>query len=254
MTATLPANTELQGKVALVTGGVRGLGRSIAEKLCASGCHVFIGYVGSAEAAAKTEAELADLPGSVTAVQGDLRDPAAVGGLLDRIAADHGQLDIFVHNAATFVPMLALSVDPDAFSAEQRLALGPLAYGASSLAKLMPDGGRVVVISSNGAAAVVPGYVATGVAKAALESFVRYLAVEFGPLGITVNAVSTALLDKGPDTSNPHIAGFLASRTPNGRLTTPADVADVVTLLCSPRARWVQGQVIAVDGGLGLLA
>lgn len=254
MTAPSTPRLTLDGKVAFVTGASRGLGRAIARTLCASGCHVLLGYAHSAEAAAQTVVELSRLPGTAVAIQGNVRDPEALTVVFDHIQTEHGQLDIFVHNAATFTPMLALAPDTDAFHREQQLALNPLLYGAPTLAKLMTDGGRVIAISSNGANAVVPNYVATGVAKAALESLIRYLAVDLGPLGITVNAIATALLDKGPDTSNPEIAGLLGARTPNGRLTTPDDVADVVGLLCTPQARWLQGQVINVDGGLGLRA
>ncbi|MGI8694475.1 MAG: SDR family oxidoreductase [Geodermatophilaceae bacterium] len=252
MTNPSTSRIDLDGKVAVVTGASRGLGRAIARTLCASGCHVLLNYAHSAEVAAQTVAELSGLRGTAAAIQGDVREPEALAVLLGRVQTEHDRLDIFVHNAATFRPMLALAPDPEAFHREQQLALNPLLYGAPTLAKTMPDGGRVIAISSNGARGVIPNYVATGVAKAALESLIRYLAVDFGPLGITVNAVATALLDKGPDTTNPEIAGFLGSRTPNGRLTTPDDVADVVGLLCTPQARWLQGQVITVDGGLGL--
>ncbi len=82
----------------------------------------------------------------------------------------------------------------------------------------------------------------------------RYLAAELAGRGIAVNAVSTAKIDKGPDTPNPEMARMLASRTPAGRLTRPEDVANVVALLCTDEAAWIHGQVITVDGGLGLRA
>jgi enoyl-[acyl-carrier protein] reductase III len=223
---------DLLGKVALVTGGGRGLGRAIVRKLAAEGCDVYLNYVTSESAAKETVAETSDLPGRVTAVQADVRDPAQIASLLDEIERGPGRLDILVHNAATFSPM------------------------APVLQRLMSDSsaGRVVVISSNGAARAIPGYVAVGVAKAALESLTRYLAVELAGQGIAVNTIATALLDKGGETANPQMVRALAARTPAGRLTKPSDVADAVALLCRDDARWIHGQVITVDGGLGLRA
>jgi enoyl-[acyl-carrier protein] reductase III len=244
----------LAGRVALVTGASRGLGRAIAGKLCACGCHVYLNYASSDAAAAAAVAELAGRPGTAALARGDVRDPEVLAGLLDRIRDEHGRLDVFVHNAATFTPMLAVAPSAEDFYREHELALNPLLHGAATLAKLMDGYGRIIAISGNGATEVIPNYLATGVAKAALENLVRYLAVELAPFGITVNSVATHLLDKGADTSNKEIAGFLASRTPNGRLTRPDDVADAVALLCAPEAAWVQGQVLTVDGGLGLRA
>lgn len=250
--------TSLTGQVAVVTGAGRGLGRAVAHKLCASGAHVLLNYARSTDAARDAVAAMADLPGTATAVQGDIRDPATVRDLVDTAVARHGRLDVFVHNAATLPPMSAVEPDLAALRDEHSLALDPLLHGAALFAKAMTDGGRVIAISGNGAARVIPGYVAVGVAKAALESLVRYLAVELASQGIAVNAIATALLDKGPGQqgplANPQAAAMLAARTPTGRLTTPADVADAVALLCLPEAAWIHGQVITVDGGLGLRA
>jgi enoyl-[acyl-carrier protein] reductase III len=244
----------LDGKVALVTGASRGLGRAIAHKLCASGCRVVLNYRNADDAAAAAVRSMAGLPGTALAVRGDIGRPEQLADVLERVREQHGRLDIFVHNAATFTPMLAVSPDAGAFYREQELALNPLLHGAATLAKLMDGYGRIIAISGNGAHEVIPNYLATGVAKASLENLVRYLAVDLAPFEITVNAVATHLLDKGEHTSNKEIAGFLASRTPNGRLTRPEDVADVVALLCTAEAAWIQGQVVTVDGGLGLRA
>lgn len=242
------------GRIALVTGASRGLGRTVAHRLRAGGCHVYLNYASDDAAAAEAVEAAADLPGSTTAVRGDIRSAEFLTGLLDRIRDEHGQLDILVHNAATMHPMLPVAPEVGTLFDEIALALNPLLHGAGTIAKLMPEGGRIIAVSGNGAFEVIPHYLATGVAKAALENLVRYLAVDLAPFGITVNAVSTHLLDKGEHTSNKAIAGLLASRTPNGRLTRPEDVADVIALLCAPEAAWIQGQVVVADGGLGLRA
>jgi len=250
----------IAGKVAIITGGSRGLGRAIAEKLCAGGCHVIVSYANSDQDAQDALSSLARLPGSATLVKGDVREHAVLEAVVNKAIDTHGRLDIFVHNAAALQPMSAVAPDAAAVYREQELALNPLLLGAGIFAKVMNEatGGRVIAISSNGAGHVIPGYLSVGVAKAAMESLVRYLAAELAGQGIAVNAISTALLDKGgPNTgglANPAIATMLAARTPAGRLSTPADVADAVALLCAPEAAWIHGQVITVDGGLGLLA
>jgi enoyl-[acyl-carrier protein] reductase III len=110
----------------------------------------------------------------------------------------------------------------------------------------------VLAISSNGAGATIPGYVASGVGKAALEAFMRYLAVELAPHGISVNTIRTAMLDKQLDTQNAKVMSILAARTPGGHLSLPEDVADAVVLMCLPESHWIQGQVLTADGGLCL--
>ncbi|MFI6346440.1 SDR family oxidoreductase [Streptomyces sp. NPDC050560] len=248
-----PGRLGLEGKIALVTGGTRGLGLAIAHKLASCGCEILLNYAGSGEQAEKAVAALGEHGGTVTPVRADVGTPEGVATLLRELRHRHGRLDVFVHNAANYTPMPALAPDPGGAWRDLSVALNPLLHGAPALAELMPRGGRIIAVSSTGAHDVVPGYVALGMAKAALESQVRYLAVELAEHGITVNAVSTAKLDKG-DSPPPPAVALLAARTPAGRLTVPEDVADVVALLCAPEAAWVQGQVIRADGGLGLRA
>jgi enoyl-[acyl-carrier protein] reductase III len=142
--------------------------------------------------------------------------------------------------------------------ADLATALDPLLHSVERLTKLLaPGSGRVIAVSSLGARAVIPRYLSLGVAKAALESLVRYLAVELAGRQITVNAVSSAKLDKsgvpGGEPLGPR-EQQLAERAPGGRLATPDDLADVISLLCRDEARWIQGQIITVDGGLSLRA
>ncbi|MFJ2865820.1 SDR family NAD(P)-dependent oxidoreductase [Kitasatospora sp. NPDC087314] len=245
----------LDGRVAVVTGGARGLGLAIVRKLVSAGAHVYLNYRQDEAAANAAVAELAGLKGTARAVRADIRREPELAELLEAVRADHGGLDLFVHNAGTWRPSTAVGVDLESFRAEQEVTLNPLLFGAPLLAGLMAGRpGRIVAVSSNGAHAVIPGYVGVGVAKAALENLVRYLAVELAGKGIGVNAVSTGMLDKGEQTPNRSMAEFLGRRTPGGRLTRPEDVADVVALLCTDEAAWLQGQVVSVDGGLGLLA
>ncbi|MFI9724238.1 SDR family oxidoreductase [Streptomyces sp. NPDC052396] len=245
----------LEGRVALVTGATRGLGLATARKLCASGCRVYLNYAHSEDDARAAVDSLAGLPGTATALRTDVARPEGVQEAIRQVAEEHGALDVFVHNTSALRPMPATGLDLDAFRAGLEVSLLPLLSAAPALAGAMAEGtGRIVAVSSTGAGRVVPGYAALGLAKAALESFVRYLAVELAARGIAVNAVSTAKLDKGDDTLRPEAVQALAARTPAGRLTVPADVADAIALLCTDEAAWIHGQVLTVDGGLGLRA
>ncbi|MFE3656662.1 SDR family oxidoreductase [Streptomyces sp. NPDC059165] len=253
MSAVTRGSLGLEGKVALITGGTRGLGLAIARKLASCGCEILLNHAGPREQAEKAVAALGDAEGRVSLERADVGTAEGVESLMSRVRDTYGRLDVFVHNAASWTPMTALEPDPGAAWQDLAVALTPLLHGASALARLMPEGGRIIAVSSTGAHHAVPAYVSLGMAKAALESQVRYLAVELAQHGITVNAVSTAKLDKGQTPSPPAVTA-LAARTPAGRLTVPEDVADVVALLCAPEAAWIQGQVIRADGGLVLRA
>ncbi|MFH8571848.1 SDR family oxidoreductase [Streptomyces sp. NPDC017993] len=243
----------LAGKSAVITGATRGVGLAIARKLCAEGCRVLVNYAHSDEAAKAAVEQLAGLPGEAVAHRADVTRPAELAGLLAAAGERFGRLDVFVHNAASWTPAPAVGATAQTVHADIAAALDPLLHGAPALAELMAGGpGRVVAVSSSGARSVIPRYVGAGVAKAALESLVRYLAVELAGRGIAVNAVATAKIDKGPDTPQPEVAATLAARTPAGRLTTPEDVADTVALLCTAEAGWIHGQVVTADGGLAL--
>ncbi|WP_167473071.1 SDR family oxidoreductase [Nocardia arthritidis] len=244
----------LAGKVAVVTGGSRGLGAAIARKLCACGCDVLLNYANDDDAAARLVAELDESKGTAFAVKGDIRRADGLAGVLDAVRGRHGRVDVFVHNVATWQPMSAVGAVAEDLHADIATAVDPLIRAAGPLAGLMPAGGRIIAVSSNGARSVIPRYVSLGLAKAALEALVRYLAVELADRGIAVNAVSTAKIDKGPGSGDPGMLAALAARTPAGRLTRPTDIADVVALLCTAEAAWIHGQVITADGGLSLRA
>ncbi|QKW21667.1 SDR family oxidoreductase [Kitasatospora sp. NA04385] len=248
------SDLRLAGRTAVVTGATRGVGLAVARRLRAGGARVVVNYAHSDQDAELALKELDGLPGASVAVRADVTTAAGLDLLLGEVRDRYGRLDVFVHNAAPWRPTPAVGGDAAAVTAAVGAALDPLLRGGARIAELMGGGpGRIVAVSSSGARSVVPRYVAAGVAKAALESLVRYLAVELAGRGITVNAVSTMKLDKGPATPQPEVAAALAARTPAGRLTTPEDLADVVALLCSPEAAWLHGQTVTADGGLGLL-
>src|SRR5713226_4731874 len=171
--------------------------------------------------------------------------------------ASHGPYRVVVHNAATGVIEPALETEDKHWDWTLNANARALLSLARACAPDMESGSSIVAISSLGAQRVLENYVLVGTSKAALESVVRYLAVELAPRGIRVNAVSVGLveteaLDHFPNREEMLRAG--KTRTPAGRLVEPADVAGVVAYLCSPEAEMVRGHTLIVDGGYSLLA
>ncbi|UQA92606.1 SDR family oxidoreductase [Streptomyces halobius] len=242
------------GSVALVTGATRGLGLAIASKLTAAGCEVLLNYAHDESAARAAERALAEAGGKVRLLRADIGRPAGVVRMLDEVRRVHGTLDLLVHSAGTYHPAPAAAPHIGRALRDGAVALGPLLYGAGRLSDLMTPGtGRIVAVSSTGAHSVVPGYAGLGMAKAALETLVRYLAVELADRGVAVNAVAAGKLADGASAVLPAeaVAG-LVRRTAVGRLTAAVEVADVVGLLCRPEAGGLHGQVLTVDGGASL--
>ena len=171
--------------------------------------------------------------------------------------ASHGPFDVLVHSAATGVIRPALETEDRHWdwthAANARALLGL----ARAIAPTMPEGGSIVALSSLGSTRVLENYVLVGTSKAALESLVRYLAVELAPRGIRANAVSGGVVETGALEHFPNrdeMIGWGKERTPAGRLVVPEDIAGAVSFLCSPDAAMIRGQTIVVDGGFSLPA
>ena len=242
----------LSGKIALVTGGSRGIGKSIALELGRRGATVIINYLKNHEAAKTTVEELKLQGIKTTRIKAHVGEEAAIDSLVSKIENQFGQLDILVNNAASGVmrPTTELSVKHWDWTMNIN-ARGPWMLSVAA-SRLMPDGGRIINISSPGSTWVLPAYFAVGVSKAAIEAVTRYLAVELGSKGIAVNTVSPGFVMTEALNAFPDQLGIrdIASRpTPAGRTITPEDVSNVVAMLCSSDAEMIRGQVIIVDGG-----
>jgi len=245
----------LAGKVALVTGAARGIGRAIALKLAAAGCDVAANYYNSYDEAETLCAEIRARGRRAVAIKASVGMPDSVDELFVEMQQHFDRLDIVVSNAASGVlrPATEMALKHWRWCMETNaLALNLLAQRA---VPLMPQGGRIIAMSSLGAVRAMPGYGFIGASKAALESLVRTLAQELGPRGIRVNAVSAGVVDTDALQYFPNREELLASfahRAPAGPTLTPEDVAGAVYLLCLPEAGMVNGHTLFVDGGFAI--
>ena len=233
-----------------VTGGSRGIGRAIALRFARDGAdRIAIGYLRNDTAAEETADELRALGAEVTLVRGNVTSQR----VLDEVAA-LGPLDVLVHNAATGVIRPALETEDKHWDWTVNANARALLSLARACAPQMPSGSSIVGVSSLGAHRVLDGYVLIGTSKAALEALVRYLAVELGPRGIRVNAVSAGVVETGALDHFPNREEMLESgaTNPAGRIVLPEDVAGAVAFLCSPDADMVRGHTLVVDGGFSL--
>jgi len=242
---------QLNGKVALITGGSRGIGRAIALKFAQNGVHVVVNYVRHRKDAESTASEIENCGVRCFVIKANVANDDDVENMFALIKQEFGTLHFMVSNAASGVLKPALELS----SRHWNWAMDINARALLSLARqgvpLMQPGGRIMAVSSLGAVRAIENYTAVGASKAALESLVRHLAVELGPVNtISAGAVDTEALKKFPNRQQ--ILDTAISKTPMGRLTTPEDVADVALFLCSDLATMIQGQTIVVDGGYSI--
>lgn len=246
----------LQNQVALITGSSRGIGKATALKLASMGCHIVVNYVRHQAEAERTVAEIKALGQDAIAVQADTARHDELKRLFAQTQAHFQRLNIFVSNAAKGVFGPVTRIGPNGF--DLSMATGPkaLLLGAQEAVKLFGEnGGVIVAVSSIGNFRCLDGYAAVGVAKAGIETLVRYLAVELGPKKVRVNAVSGGPIDTDALDDFKNAAERKAEwirRTPLGRLGTADDIADIIAFLCTDEARWIHGQTILADGGYTL--
>ena len=245
----------LAGKVALVTGAARGIGNAVARKLAAAGCDVAVNYYSSHDEAEALCTAIRALGRRACPLQGNVASPDSLDEVFTAFGRTFDRLDILVSNAASGVlrPVLDLTVKHWRWCLETNaLALQLLAQRG---APLMAGGSRIIAVSSLGARYASALYAFVGASKAALEALVRSLAVELGPRGIRVNAVTAGTVDTDSLRQFPNreqLLSTFAQRAPAGPVLTPDDVAAAVYLLCLPEANMINGHTLVVDGGFSI--
>ena len=246
---------DLAGKVAVVTGGTKGIGRATACKLAARGANIVVNYFRSRSAADETVAELERHGVQAIAVRGNIGNKDFHEKLFDQVHSKFGRVDILISNAALGLFANIMEVDQRAWDLSLHTNAEAMLFCAQKAVPMMPSGGKIVALSSLGSSRYIPGYAAIGISKAAIETLTRYLAYELAPKSINVNAVSGGFVDTDALKSFPNYEDMLREvvrRTPFGRVGMADEIADVVVFLCTDAARWITGQIIIVDGGYTL--
>lgn len=243
------------GTVALITGSSRGIGKCLALKLAAEGASVVVNYRKNADLADQVVAAARQAGGDGLAVQADVENPEEIARLFDTVAKHYGRLDFFVNNAAASAFKKIVDLKVHHLDRSYATNLRPFVLGAQEAITLMDAGGRIVAVSSYGSMRGFPTYAALGSYKAGIESFVRFMAVEFAGYGINVNAVNGGLIDSDSLEYFYTIPGMAPMQTvldkiPLGRPGTVDDMANAIEFLLSPKSAYITGQTIVVDGGM----
>jgi 3-oxoacyl-[acyl-carrier protein] reductase len=241
---------ELRGRVALVTGGSRGIGAAVARRLAAGGADVVLTYRADAAAADAVVKEIGAGGRRAVAVRADNADPDAMDAVVDRTVAEFDRLDVLVNNAAEFVVGPLDELDRD--TVDRVLAGNVRApfLAARAASARMGEGGRIVTIGSNmiGRTAF-PGFALYAMSKTALVGMTKGLARDLGPRGITANLVNPGPTDTDANPADGPQAAAIAGLTALGRYGRPAEIAETVAYVVGARADYVTGAVIDVDGG-----
>lgn len=251
--------TQLEGKTALITGSGRGIGSAIAIHFAELGADIIVNYVHNQQPAEETAGKIRMLGRKALVVRANIGKTEGLEKLFSETDREFGKLDFFISNAASGFNRPAMEQKESGWEHTLNVNAKAFLFGAQFAAVLMDKagGGKMVAITSPGAERVLPDYVAVGASKAALNSLVRYLAVELAPRNIAVNGIAPGIVETG---ALKHFAfmddkGVLpraVANTPAGRLVSPWDVAEVAAFLCSPSADMIRGQIIVVDGGYTL--
>ncbi|HEX5407540.1 MAG TPA: SDR family oxidoreductase [Pseudonocardiaceae bacterium] len=240
--------TQSTGRVALVTGGSRGIGLATSKRLAADGCTVVVNYAGNTVEAEKAVAEIG---GDTIAVQADIADETAVAAMFDRIEAEFGGIDVVVNAAGIMILAPLVDFDLAALDRMHRVNIRGAFVVSQEAARRVRSGGAIIHISSTVTKLSMPTYAAYTMSKSAVDGLTLIMARELRGRDITVNAVApgptaTALFLEGKDEAT---IARMAAAPPLERLGRPEDPAEVIAFLAGP-GRWVNGQIVYVNGGI----
>ncbi|MEQ4301906.1 SDR family oxidoreductase [Plantactinospora sp. B6F1] len=243
----------LDGKVAFVTGGSRGIGAAVAVRLAEEGADVVLTYQRDAEAAGVVLDRIKEIGRRGLAIQADSADPEAIVSAVDRAAGEFGRLDVLVNNAGAFIvgPVTELGLA----EFEQTVAVNVRApfLAAQAAARHMVDGGRIITIGSNMAErAPFPGFALYSMSKTALTGLTKGLGRDLGPRGITANLVNPGPTDTDANPADSPMAETVRGLTAVGRYAEPAEIAAAVAWVASAASSYVTGATIDVDGGFSI--
>jgi enoyl-[acyl-carrier protein] reductase III len=244
-----------KGKVALVTGSSRGIGRAIALRLAEEGADIIVNFFRHRQAAEQTAKDIESLGVTAQIIKANVGDPEKIDTMFESIANTFGRLDILVNNAASGVARSVMDLDIKGWAWTMDINARALLLCAQHATNLMEErGGKIISISSLGSTFAWSSYAAVGVSKAALESLTRYLAVELAPKNVCVNAIAASAVQTEALKfyTKEQLESVSRQTGPAGRVVTPQDIANVVAFLCSEEAFMIRGQTIVIDGGISL--
>lgn len=241
---------KLAGKVALVTGGSRGIGAAVAKRLAADGAKVAITYTKGADAAASVVKKIESGGGKAIAIQADASDAGAVKAAVDKTVADLGRLDILVNNAGTAVAKKFEETSLDELNHLIDINIRGVFFTTQAALKHMKDGGRIISIGSCvGERILTPGLVPYAATKGAVKMFTQGLSREVGARGITVNNVQPGPIDTDLNPASSDWATPQKAVTALNRYGSVDEVAALVAFVASPEAAYITGANLTVDGG-----
>ena len=240
----------LEGKIALVTGGSRGIGAAIAKRLAADGANVAITYTKGADAAASVVEEIERAGGKAIAIQADAADAGAVEAAVEKTVATFGQLDVLVNNAGTAVPNTFEETTLEELDRLIDINVRGTFVATQAALKHMKSGGRIIMIGSSvGERVVVPGLVPYSATKGAVKMFTQGLSREVGSRGITVNNVQPGPIDTDLNPAAGEWAVPQKAATALDRYGHVEEVAALVAFVAGPEASYITGANLTVDGG-----
>jgi 3-oxoacyl-[acyl-carrier protein] reductase len=242
---------KLEGKIALITGGSRGIGAAIAKRLAADGANVAITYTKGADAAASVVKEIERAGGKAIAIQADAGDVEAVKAAVEKTIATFGQLDVLVNNAGTAVPKAFEETTLEEMDRVLDINIRGVFVATQAALKHMNEGGRIIMIGSAvGERAVAPGLVPYAATKGAVKMFTQALSREVGSRGITVNNVQPGPIDTELNPASGDWAVPQKAATALDRYGRVDEIAAMVAFVAGPESSYMTGANLTVDGGM----